>query len=194
MRSGFRVIWISSGVTCRISSTQPPLGVVTRGRWPRTRSVGGSPPSWPRVVTEPSVPSPIGSSCWAEPTWRSEFSPVAPETTSAETSGFPGTIPKGPSGSWPRNRVIEVDVGKLLSPSRHEEREESFREERFFLNVVGFGFDVAVVDEAKGARFLRGNSSIRSSPFGSSFVFRGSRRRWRTVRVIPVRPQSSCSP
>ena len=64
-------------------------------------------------------------------------------------------------------------MGKILGSSRHEERGDQVRPERFFLNVVGFGFDVAVVDAAKGARFLRGELLYKTAAFQQLFRFRG---------------------
>lgn len=54
-----------------------------------------------------------------------------------------------------RGHTRAIDVGRVdtLSASEHEpERLEA----RHFLNLIGFGFDVAVIDGAAGARFLRG--------------------------------------
>ena len=55
-------------------------------------------------------------------------------------------------------RVRRVDVGRVHSPSapdRLADRPDAYRP-RHFLNVVGFGFDIAVIDAAAPARFLRG--------------------------------------
>jgi diacylglycerol kinase (ATP) len=68
---------------------------------------------------------------------------------------------------------IRVDVGRILGGTRHEEREAESREDRFFLNVVGFGFDVAVVDEARGASFLRGEVLYKVSALKQLFRFPG---------------------
>jgi len=70
-------------------------------------------------------------------------------------------------------RILRVDAGRIIGSSRHEEREDAFREERFFLNVVGFGFDVAVVDGAKGARFLRGEFLYKATAVQQLFRFPG---------------------
>lgn len=54
-----------------------------------------------------------------------------------------------------RGHTRAIDVGRVdtLSASEHDpERLEA----RHFLNLIGFGFDVAVIDGAAGARFLRG--------------------------------------
>lgn len=72
-----------------------------------------------------------------------------------------------------RGRTVDADVGRLIGPSRHEERGDSLRGERFFLNVVGFGFDVAVVDGARGARFLRGELLYKTTAVQQLFRFPG---------------------
>jgi len=69
--------------------------------------------------------------------------------------------------------LLESDVGLLVGSTRHEERGEPSRDRRFFLNVVGFGFDVAVVDAAKGARFLRGELLYKVAAVGQLFRFPG---------------------
>jgi len=48
-----------------------------------------------------------------------------------------------------------VDVGRVDSPSAHDRLPGAF-EPHHFLNVVGFGFDIAVIDAAAKARFLKG--------------------------------------
>jgi diacylglycerol kinase (ATP) len=48
-----------------------------------------------------------------------------------------------------------VDVGWIDTPSAPVYAPDAM-EQRHFLNVVGFGFDVAVIDAAQGARFLKG--------------------------------------
>lgn len=54
-----------------------------------------------------------------------------------------------------RGHTRAIDVGRVdtLSASEHEPER---LEPRHFLNLIGFGFDVAVIDGAAGARFLRG--------------------------------------
>jgi diacylglycerol kinase (ATP) len=70
-------------------------------------------------------------------------------------------------------QVVSVDAGRIIGSSQHEGRGETLREERFFLNVVGFGFDVAVVDGAKGARFLRGELLYKATALQQLFRFPG---------------------
>lgn len=67
-----------------------------------------------------------------------------------------------------------VDVGRVetLSASEHvPDRLES----RHFLNVIGFGFDIAVIDAAKGARFLRGELLYKVTALQQLFRFPGFR-------------------
>lgn len=68
---------------------------------------------------------------------------------------------------------VQVDAGQIVTGCRHEEREASPRSGRYFLNVVGFGFDVAVVDRSKSARFLRGALLYKATAFGQLFRYRG---------------------
>ncbi|MGW8266814.1 MAG: diacylglycerol/lipid kinase family protein, partial [Longimicrobiales bacterium] len=87
--------------------------------------------------------------------------------------GVPGDDAEAAVRVLAEGRATRVDVGRILGGSRHEERERELREERYFLNVVGFGFDVAVVDEAKGARFLRGELLYKTAAIKQLFRFPG---------------------
>jgi len=87
--------------------------------------------------------------------------------------GIPGNDPEGAVRILARGHVAQVDAGRVVGPSRHEERGEGPRPTRYFLNVVGFGFDVAVVDEAKGARVLRGELLYKTAALKQLFRFRG---------------------
>ena len=46
---------------------------------------------------------------------------------------------------------------------------------RYFINVVGFGFDVAVIEASRGARFLRGELLYKATALRQLFTFRGVR-------------------
>lgn len=70
-------------------------------------------------------------------------------------------------------RTHRVDVGRIRGLSRHEERERAPVEGRYFLNVVGFGFDVAVVDGSRSARFLRGELLYRTTALRQLFRYPG---------------------
>jgi len=87
--------------------------------------------------------------------------------------GIPGKDPEAAVSVLAGETVRRVDVGRLSGTSWHEDRGESPRPFRFFLNVVGFGFDVAVVDAAKGARFLKGELLYKATAFQQLFRYPG---------------------
>ncbi len=69
-------------------------------------------------------------------------------------------------------RTRRVDVGYVgtLSAAEHTpQRSES----RHFLNVVGFGFDIAVIDAAAGAKFLKGELLYKITALQQLFRFPG---------------------
>ena len=68
--------------------------------------------------------------------------------------------------------VREVDVGRVETPSAPDHAPEA-SEARHFLNVIGFGFDVAVIDAAARARFLRGELLYKTTALQQLFRFRG---------------------
>jgi diacylglycerol kinase (ATP) len=68
--------------------------------------------------------------------------------------------------------VRQVDVGRLETPSAPDRAPEA-QEARHFLNVIGFGFDVAVIDAAAGARFLEGGVLYKATALQQLFRFRG---------------------
>ena len=83
-----------------------------------------------------------------------------------------------------------VDVGRVdtLSASEHDpERNEA----RHFLNLIGFGFDIAVIDAAAGARFLRGELLYKLTALQQLFRFPGigARVEWGSVVGGGVRDQ-----
>lgn len=65
-----------------------------------------------------------------------------------------------------------VDVGRIdtLSAAEHS---PDVMEPRHFLNLVGFGFDIAVIDAAKGARFLKGELLYKITALQQLFRFPG---------------------
>lgn len=68
--------------------------------------------------------------------------------------------------------VRAVDVGVVESLSASDGAPDRW-EPRHFLNVVGFGFDVAVIDAAAGARFLRGALLYKVTALAQLFRFDG---------------------
>ncbi|HSH75461.1 MAG TPA: diacylglycerol kinase family protein [Longimicrobiales bacterium] len=69
-------------------------------------------------------------------------------------------------------RTRRVDVGHVdsLSASQHD---PSALESRYFLNVIGFGFDVAVIVASAEARFLKGALLYKVTALQQLFRFRG---------------------
>lgn len=65
-----------------------------------------------------------------------------------------------------------VDVGRVDSPSAPDDAPERM-EARHFLNVVGFGFDISVIDGAARARFLRGELLYKVTALQQLFRFDG---------------------
>jgi len=79
--------------------------------------------------------------------------------------------------------VRSVDVGRILTPSRPAEQgktEGDGLRVRHFLNVVGVGFDVAVVDAAAGARILKGEVLYKTTALQQLFRFGGLPMAWST--------------
>lgn len=69
--------------------------------------------------------------------------------------------------------TVAVDAGRVVSPLTHDEHAGGPVESRHFLNVVGFGFDVAVVDAARGARFFKGALLYKLTALQQLFRFPG---------------------
>jgi diacylglycerol kinase (ATP) len=72
-------------------------------------------------------------------------------------------------------RTRRVDVGRVTSPSapdRERGRGDAYRP-RHFLNVVGFGFDIAVIDAAAEARFLKGAALYKITALQQLFRYDG---------------------
>lgn len=69
-----------------------------------------------------------------------------------------------------------VDVGRVDTPSASEHDPGRY-EPRHFLNLVGFGFDIAVIDAAAQARFLRGELLYKVTALQQLFRFPGFRAR-----------------
>jgi len=67
-------------------------------------------------------------------------------------------------------RSVDVGLVETLSASEHTPQ---LMETRHFLNLVGFGFDVAVIDAARHARFLKGELLYKITALQQLFRFPG---------------------
>ena len=66
-----------------------------------------------------------------------------------------------------------VDVGRVISSGSPLRGGAGSLGGRHFLNLVGFGFDVAVIEDTSGARFLRGGVAVQDDGLEESlFLFR----------------------
>lgn len=73
---------------------------------------------------------------------------------------------------------VRVDVGRVITPSvagvpGKAAAGEGEARSRHFLNLVGFGFDIAVIDAAAGARFLKGELLYKLTALQQLFRFPG---------------------
>ncbi|MCH1571792.1 MAG: diacylglycerol kinase family lipid kinase [Longimicrobiales bacterium] len=93
-----------------------------------------------------------------------------------------GYDPRNPSEAvrvLAEGRTRAIDVGRVNTLSASEHHPDRW-EPRHFLNLIGFGFDIAVIDAAKGARFLRGELLYKITALQQLFRFPGLH-----VRVDP---------
>ncbi len=80
-------------------------------------------------------------------------------------------------------RTRLIDVGRVVSdwrPAPYPEVESGAawrNSPRHFLNLVGFGFDIAVIDASLRARFLRGAVLYKLTALQQLFLYRSSRLR-----------------
>ena len=115
-----------------------------------------------------------------------------------EVMGWPGgarlaVLPSGTGNDFGRNlglsfdspedavralaagRTRRVDVGRVVSlsaPDSHRQNRAAYRA-RHFINLVGFGFDIAVIDATAGARVLRGALLYKATALQQLFRFPG---------------------
>jgi diacylglycerol kinase family enzyme len=68
--------------------------------------------------------------------------------------------------------IRAIDVGRVDTLSASEHHPDRF-ETRHFLNLIGFGFDIAVIDAAACARFLRGAPLYKITALQQLFRFPG---------------------
>jgi diacylglycerol kinase (ATP) len=72
-------------------------------------------------------------------------------------------------------RTRRVDVGRVVTPSAPDARraDKGAYRTRHFLNLVGFGFDIAVIDAAASARLLKGAVLYKVTALQQLFRFPG---------------------
>lgn len=69
--------------------------------------------------------------------------------------------------------VRRVDAGRIRTAAAPTDRPHAPAVGRHFLNLVGFGFDIAVIDAAARARFLRGELLYKITALQQLFRFPG---------------------
>ena len=73
-------------------------------------------------------------------------------------------------------RVVRVDAGRVTSTGSClgvSPETPGSEGPRYFINVAGFGFDVAVIEASRGARFLRGELLYKVTALQQLFAFSG---------------------
>lgn len=119
------------------------------------------------------------------------WSNVADRVISSDREGVAfGILPSGTGNDFGRNfgydprnqaeavnvlaegHTRKVDMGRVETPSASEHDPDRF-EARNFLNLIGFGFDIAVIDAASQARFLRGEPLYKVTALRQLFRFPG---------------------
>lgn len=86
--------------------------------------------------------------------------------------GFRPRDPEHAVRALARGATTRVDVGRVDTPSASEHAPGRY-EARHFLNLIGFGFDIAVIDAAAGARFLKGELLYKATALQQLFRFPG---------------------
>jgi diacylglycerol kinase (ATP) len=86
--------------------------------------------------------------------------------------------PEAAVRSLASGRTRRIDAGRITTPSAPAEPGKSgaptaAERVRHFLNLVGFGFDIAVIDAAAGARFLKGEALYKITALQQLFRFPG---------------------
>jgi diacylglycerol kinase (ATP) len=86
--------------------------------------------------------------------------------------GFSPSDPVAAVRILAEGHIRSVDVGRVetLSAAEHS---PDLMEPCHFLNLVGFGFDIAVIDAARGARFLKGELLYKITALQQLFRFPG---------------------
>ena len=92
----------------------------------------------------------------------------------ARNLGYDPSNPKQAVLTLAAGHIRAVDMGRVETLSAAENKPHVM-EQRNFLNLIGFGFDVAVIDAAANARFLRGELLYKITALQQLFRFQGTR-------------------
>ena len=101
----------------------------------------------------------------------------------AKSLGLSYSDPEQAVAALAAGKTRRIDVGRVVSEWRPAPRPEVDSGElwrsspRHFLNLVGFGFDIAVIDATLRARFLRGAVLYKVTALQQLFLYRSSRLR-----------------
>jgi diacylglycerol kinase (ATP) len=88
--------------------------------------------------------------------------------------GIPHDSPERAFAVLLAGKTLQSDVGRVLTPcARADLTSARPSGPKHFLNLVGFGFDIAVIDAAKQARFLRGPLLYKITALQQLFRFPG---------------------
>lgn len=90
--------------------------------------------------------------------------------------GLSARTPEEAVRTLAHGRVIQVDAGRVTSAGSRTVAAPGTpgtTGPRYFINVVGFGFDVAVIEASRGVRFLEGELLYKVTALRQLFTFRG---------------------
>ncbi len=90
--------------------------------------------------------------------------------------GLSRRTPEAAVRTLSEGRTVRVDVGRVTSGGRALDASAgtpATSGPRHFINVLGFGFDVAVLEAAKGARILKGELLYKVTALRQLLAFRG---------------------
>ncbi|MEE8147926.1 MAG: diacylglycerol kinase family protein [Longimicrobiales bacterium] len=89
--------------------------------------------------------------------------------------GLPDRTPEDAVRTLADGRVVRVDAGLVTSEgwrTAADPETPGATGPRYFVNVVGFGFDVAVIEAIRGARFLSGELLYKVAALRQLFTYR----------------------
>ena len=165
--------------------------------WVRTEAAGGEGELAERALREGAdlVVAVGGDGTWSQVADRLVASgelevalgvlPAGTGNDFARSLGISYGSPEKAVAALAARKTRRIDVGRVVSPWRPAAMgsagaagELKLRKApRHFLNVVGFGFDVAVIDATAGARLLRGAALYKLTAMQQLLLYRSARLR-----------------